>query len=147
MAGVSEADSGDAPVKSRFGFLRRLRWSFLLALFMRGVAAAWFAKGASWWYEIMGFAPDVDFESKRAAAKAVAIGFGVMDLVAAVGLWLLSAWGGVMWLLAATTEMVLTFIAPRVFIASTVRVSVLVALIAGYLALASMAAAESDPEQ
>jgi hypothetical protein len=123
---------------------RMPRWTLQLSIFMRFVAAAWFVKGVGWWVEIFGVDPTVNFESKRAAAKAVAIGFGVIDLVAAVGLWLLSAWGGVMWLLAVTTEIVLTFVAPRVFTVTGVRVAVLVALIVVYLALASMAAREND---
>jgi hypothetical protein len=123
---------------------RAPRWGLQLSFFMRAIAAAWFVKGVTWWMEMFGFVRDVTFEDKRAAAKAVAIGFGIIDLVAAVGLWLLSAWGGVMWLLAVTTEIVLTIVAPRVFAVSGVRVAVLVALIVLYLFLASMAARDND---
>lgn len=126
--------------------LRMRRWTLQLAFFMRGVAAAWFVKGIAWWMEIGGFDPTANFEAKRTAVKAVAIGFGVLDLVAAVGLWLLSAWGGVMWLLAATTEIVLTFAAPKVFAVSNLRVATLIGLIVIYLFLSSLSARESDPE-
>lgn len=125
---------------------RMQRWTLQLSFFMRGVAAAWFVKGVSWWIEICGFESSVNFEAKRQAAKAVAIGFGVIDLVAAVGLWLLSAWGGVMWLLAATTEIVLTFAAPRVFEASNLRIATLVALIIIYLFLSSLSANEEEKD-
>ncbi|MET0606281.1 MAG: DUF6163 family protein [Beijerinckiaceae bacterium] len=123
---------------------RMPRWTLQLTIFMRIVAAVWFIKGVTWWMEIFGFDPAANFEGRRAASKAVAIGFGVIDLVAAVGLWLLSAWGGVMWLLAVTTEIVLTFVVPRVFSVTTPRIAALLVLIIAYLALASMAAREND---
>ncbi|WP_342363053.1 DUF6163 family protein [Terrarubrum flagellatum] len=125
---------------------RMPRWTLQLSFFMRAVAAAWFVKGVTWWMDIFGFDQAADFESKRAAVKAVTIGFGVMDLVAAVGMWLLSAWGGVMWLLAVTTEIVLTFVAPRVFTVTTTRIATLVALVVIYLFLSSLSAREAEPE-
>ena len=130
----------------RRGPPRMPRWTLQLSFFMRGLAAAWFVKGVTWWIEIFGFDRSVNFEAKRAAAKAVTIGFGVIDLVSAVGLWLLSAWGGVMWLLAVTTEIVLTFVAPRVFSVSTMRIATLVALVIIYLFLSSLAATETPEE-
>ncbi len=74
------------------------------------------------------------------AAKAVAIGFATLDLVAAVGMWLLSAWGGVMWLLTVTIELVLTFIAPNIFSVDTTRVAALIASIVLFLILTSLSA-------
>ena len=138
------SDQLDLAPKRRIPRMRR--WTLQLAFFMRGVAAAWFVKGITWWMEICGFDPAASFESKRAATKAVAIGFGVLDLVAAVGLCLLSAWGGVMWLLAATTEIVLTFAAPRVFAVSDLRIATLIGLIIIYLFLSSLSAREYDPD-
>ena len=135
-------DLGPKPRSAR----RMPRWTLQLSFFMRGLAAAWFVKGVTWWLEIFGFDRSVNFEAKRAAAKAVTIGFGVLDLVAAVGLWLLSAWGGVMWLLAVTTEIVLTFVAPRVFSVTALRVATLVALILIYLFLSSLSSREADKE-
>lgn len=145
VAGMSDPiDLGQREV-ARLDLKRRLRWSFLLAFFMRAAAAAWFVKGVGWWAGIFGFDERTNFEALRAAAKAVAIGFGVLDLVAAVGLWLLAAWGGVMWLLAVTTEIVLTVMAPRVFSASTARLGLLAALILVYLILSSLSAREPEP--
>jgi hypothetical protein len=132
--------------ESRIRRWRLPRWAMQMAIFMRLVALAWFVKGVSWWTEIIGFDPAAAFEGRRAAAKAVAIGFGVIDLVAAVGLWLLSAWGGVIWLLAVTTEIVLTFVSPRIFAVPPSRVAVLVALILVYLALASLSASEEEDD-
>ena len=40
----------------------------------------------------------------RPAMASAVIFFGVLDLVAAVGLWLATPWGGVLWLLAAVSQ-------------------------------------------
>lgn len=122
----------------------RKRWRFAMAWLMRLIAIAWFAKGVMWWMDILGFNGPALFEEKRMAAKAVAIGFATLDLVAAVGLWLLSAWGGVMWLLSVTVELVLTFIAPNIFSVSGTRVGILIACIIVFLVLTSLSAREED---
>ena len=60
-------DLGPKPRSAR----RMPRWTLQLSFFMRGLAAAWFVKGVTWWLEIFGFDRSVNFEAKRAAAKAV----------------------------------------------------------------------------
>ncbi|MGL4495798.1 MAG: DUF6163 family protein [Beijerinckiaceae bacterium] len=126
------------------GETKKRRWRMLMAWAMRLIAMAWFAKGVIWWTDILGFNGPAMFEEKRMAAKAVAIGFATLDLVAAVGMWLLSAWGGVMWLLTVTIELVLTFIAPNIFAIDGTRVAVLIASIVLFLVLTSLSAREED---
>lgn len=115
-----------------------------MAWVMRLIAIAWFAKGIFWWMDILGFNGPAQFEDKRIAAKAVAIGFATLDLVAAVGLWLLSAWGGVMWLLSVTVELVLTFIAPSIYAIEGVRAGALIGCIVVFLVLTSLSAREEE---
>lgn len=120
------------------------RWRLAMAWIMRLIAVAWFAKGIFWWMDILGFQGPAQFEEKRIAAKAVAIGFATLDLVAAVGLWLLSAWGGVMWLLSVTVELVLTFIAPNIYAIDGSRAGGLIACIVVFLVFTSLSAREED---
>ena len=134
----------ESPAQTEARDIKRKRWRRVMTWVMRLIAIAWFAKGVMWWTDILGFNGAAQFEEKRIAAKAVAIGFATLDLVAAVGLWLLSAWGGVMWLLAVTVELVLTFIAPNIFAISGMRVSGLIACIVVFLILTSLSAREED---
>jgi uncharacterized membrane protein (DUF2068 family) len=39
--------------------------------------------------------------------------FGIIDLVAAVGLWMASTWGGVIWLLAVMSHLILSAFLPH----------------------------------
>ena len=42
--------------------------------------------------------------------QATTIFFAVIDLVAAIGLWLTAAWGGVVWLIAAGSQLMLSWL-------------------------------------
>ncbi|HEY7384849.1 MAG TPA: DUF6163 family protein, partial [Beijerinckiaceae bacterium] len=77
------------------------RWNFILVWFMRMLALMWIAKGLGYWAVILGAdnAP-IQFEARTTGFQATTIYFAIIDLVAAVGLWLTSTWGGVLWLLA-----------------------------------------------
>ena len=55
------------------------------------------------WGEILDLSPGrPPFADLPMGRQSAIIYFAVIDFVAAVGLWLTSAWGGVVWLLAAT---------------------------------------------
>ena len=47
--------------------------------------------------------------------QAATIFFAVIDLVAAVGLWLAAAWGGVVWLTAAISMAAIELFFPQVY--------------------------------
>ncbi|WP_018263110.1 DUF6163 family protein [Methylobacterium sp. WSM2598] len=90
------------------------RWDVVLIWLMRIVAVIWMIKGLSAWAEILGARPGAQpFEGAPVGRQAVIIYFGVIDLLAAVGLWLGTAWGGVVWLLAATSAFVLALLTPQ----------------------------------
>jgi hypothetical protein len=92
----------------------RARWDVVLVWLMRIVAVIWMIKGLSAWAEILGARPGAPpFEGAPVGRQAVIIYFGVIDLMAAVGLWLATAWGGVVWLLAATSAFVLALLTPQ----------------------------------
>ena len=59
-----------------------------------------------------------------------------------MGLWLTSTWGGVMWLLALMSHLILTIFFPRMVAGNTATIVVFVVLVATYLAVSWLAAQE-----
>ena len=55
------------------------------------------------------------FEFHSIAWRAATVFFAVIDLVAAVGLWLAAAWGAVIWLMSVASMMALEIFFPQVF--------------------------------
>lgn len=89
-------------------------WDVVLVWFMRLTALFWLAKGVWTWARILDVVPGaIPFESEPFGRQAVIVYFAVIDFTAAVGLWLTSAWGGVVWLLAATSAVTLAVLTPR----------------------------------
>jgi hypothetical protein len=76
------------------------------------------------------------------AWQAATVFFAVLDLVAAVGLWLAAAWGAVVWLGSVVSMAVVVMFFPNVFGASIVIVFIEMTLLAIYLWLAIMSARE-----
>ena len=121
-----------------------MRWRLALVWFMRLLAIVWLAEGVLWWLDIIGLSPSAPFDQKRMAARAITAGFAVMNPVAGVGLWLASAWGGVLWLTAVMAEIVLALFLPGLMPVSLLRIGLLVGLVALYLVLTAFAAREED---
>lgn len=63
--------------------------------------------GIRQWAVIVGVAPGVSFEAMSAAWKFATMHLAVVDLVASVGLWTRVAWGKVIWIFAALSEIAL----------------------------------------
>lgn len=119
-------------------------WDTTLIWFMRLVALVWIAKGLVAWAVILGAAPDfATFETERVGRQVAIAYFGIVDLMAAVGLWLASPWGGVIWLLAATSYLVLGIALPTLVPSSLLVIAGGAILIAAYLALSWLAAQEA----
>ncbi|MFC6774580.1 DUF6163 family protein [Methylobacterium gregans] len=53
------------------------------------------------------------FEAEPFGRQAAIVYFAVIDATAAIGLWLTSAWGGVIWLLAVTSSVTLALLTPQ----------------------------------
>ena len=86
--------------------LRSWRWTTMLLWFMRTMSAVWFVKGLLNWAVLLGAAPHLgELALMPRAMQATTIFLGVTEIVAAVGLWLASPWGGVIWLATAAVEM------------------------------------------
>jgi hypothetical protein len=86
----------------------------------------------------------VAFEDRSTGFQAIVIYFAVIDLVAAVGLWLTSTWGGVLWLLAVMSHLILAFFFPAVVIGGWPVIAGFSAAVALYLVLSWLAAGEGE---
>ena len=71
--------------------------------------------------------------------------FAVIDLVAAVGLWLAAAWGAVIWLTSVASMLVLAIFFPQVFGGGLLALLLEGGLLGLYLWLALKSAQEAAP--
>ena len=120
-------------------------WDTVLVWFMRIVALLWLGKGILTWAAILDALPGArPFESEPFGRQTVIIYFAVMDFAAAVGLWLTTAWGGVVWLLAATSSLTLAVLTPQLLPTPAVLIAVQISIIAVYFVLSWLAARETE---
>ncbi len=93
-----------------------VRWDGVLVAFFRALAIAQMLKGFVHWGLILagsnGQPGIIDADPEWFAAN---IYFAVIDPVAAVGLWLTSSWGAVLWMLAAGSQIAMSVFFPEVF--------------------------------
>jgi hypothetical protein len=96
---------------------RRAPWMRRLILFLRVMAAVSLFKGLYHWSLVLGVGDGAGstFEAHPMPWQAATVFFAVIDLVAAVGLWLAAAWGGVVWLTAAISMAAIEMLFPQVF--------------------------------
>jgi len=95
----------------------RKPWLRRLIIFLRVTALVSLAKGLYHWSLVLGVGDGVGstFESATTPWQAATVFFAVIDLVAAVGLWLAAAWGGVVWLTAAISMAAIEMLFPQVY--------------------------------
>ena len=119
-------------------------WAEYLVLFLRIMAAASLVKGLYHWAAVCGIGASADggFEAHTVAWQTATVFFAVIDLVAAVGLWLAAAWGAVVWLTAVVSMAVVEVFFPQVYGGSLFIVLVEATLLCVYLWLAICAARE-----
>lgn len=79
------------------------RWGLILVVFMRVLAGLWILQGLAQWAVFL-LPSDAVFDHQATGRTAAVIFFAVIDLLAAVGLWLATPWGGVLWLFAALSQ-------------------------------------------
>jgi len=132
------------PVRSPDDMGDRGSWTELLVLFLRVMACVSLIKGIYHWAAICGVgAPaNAGFESHTLGWQTATVFFAVIDLVAAVGLWLAAAWGAVVWLTSIVSMAIVEVFFPQVFGGSLMIVAGEGALLCAYLWLALVAARE-----
>jgi Family of unknown function (DUF6163) len=119
-------------------------WTGRFMLFLRVMAALSLLKGLYHWAMIIGVGhgPFSAFETSSTAWQAATMYFAVIDLVAAVGLWLAAAWGGVVWLTATISMAAVELMFPQVYGGRAIIVFFELAMLAAYFVLAVAAARE-----
>jgi Family of unknown function (DUF6163) len=122
-------------------------WTRRLVLFLRIMAVLAIAKGLYHWAQVTGFVGGEEeaFENQTMAWQTATIYFAVIELVAAVGLWLATPWGAVVWLTTVVSMAVIELMFPGVYGGSLMVVGIEALMLAAYLALAWMAARERPP--
>ena len=122
-------------------------WTRRLVLFLRVMAVVSIVKGLYHWAQVTGFigGEEEAFENQTMAWQTATIYFAVIELVAAVGLWLATPWGAVVWLTTVVSMAVIELMFPGIYGGSLVVVGAEALMLAAYLALAWMAARERPP--
>jgi hypothetical protein len=122
-------------------------WTRRLVFFLRIMAVLSIVKGLYHWGQVTGFIGGEDdaFENQSMAWQAATVYFSVIELVAAVGLWLATPWGAVVWLTTVVSMAVIELMFPGIYGGSLTVVAGEAVMLAAYLALAWMAARERPP--
>ena len=122
-------------------------WTRRLVLFLRVMAVLSIVKGLYHWAQVTGFIGGEEdaFENQPIAWQAATVYFAVIELVAAVGLWLATPWGAVVWLTTVVSMAVIELMFPGIYGGSLYVVGGEALMLAAYLALAWMAARERPP--
>src|SRR5271166_1754569 len=92
-------------------------WTRRLVLFLRIMAVLSILKGLYHWAQVTGFAGSEEeaFENQPTAWQAATVYFAVIELVAAVGLWLATPWGAVVWLTTVVSMAVIELMFPGIY--------------------------------
>lgn len=122
-------------------------WTRRLVLFLRVMAVVSMLQGLYHWAQVTGFigTEDEAFEAQSMAWQSATVYFAVIELVSAVGLWLATPWGAVVWLTTVVSMAVIELMFPTIYGGNLIVVGVQAAFLATYLALAWMAARERPP--
>ena len=122
-------------------------WTRRLVFFLRVMAVVSVAKGLYHWAQVTGFVGGEEdaFENQSMAWQAATVYDAVIELVAAVGLWLATPWGAVVWLTTVVSMAVIELMFPGIYGGSLLVVGGEALMLAAYLALAWMAARERPP--
>lgn len=121
---------------------RVIRWNFVLVCFMRTISLIWLFKGVMSWAGILGVGHGVPFDDMSTGLQAAMIYFAVIDILAAVGLWLTSTWGGVLWLLAVMSHLILAAFFPRFVSNGALLIALFIFALMIYLVLSWLASIE-----
>jgi hypothetical protein len=119
-------------------------WAGRLVMFLRGMAGLSLLKGLYHWSVVVGLAAPTpggfaDYSTPYQSATAF---FAVIDLVAAVGLWLAAPWGAVVWLTSVISMIAVEVLFPQIYGGRIVVIFLELVLLGSYLYFALRAARE-----
>jgi len=120
------------------------RWAARLVVFLRIMAGISMLKGLYHWADVLGIGDKTDggFGAGPIGWQVATVFFAVIDLVAAVGLWLAAAWGGVVWLTAAISMAAVELFFPQIFGGRLWVTAIEAGMVVAYVGFALMAARE-----
>jgi hypothetical protein len=132
------------PVREREGRAEVDGWTRRLVLFLRVMACVSMLKGLYHWSRVCGIGVDQSqlFVLHSIAWQITTVFFAVIDLVAAVGLWLAATWGAVIWLMSVASMLAVEIFFPQVFGGGLLVALLEVGLLGVYLWLALKSAQE-----
>jgi hypothetical protein len=132
-----------APVQAG-GKRRVMTWTERLLLFQRIMAAISMLQGLYDWALVCGFGaePYGGFESHDVHWQTATVFFAIIDLVAAVGLWLIAPWGVVLWLTSSVAMVSVEIFFPEVYGGNYLTVVAETTFVACYLFIAFKSAGE-----
>ena len=122
-------------------------WATRLVLFLRVMAAVALVEGLYYWALVCGVgAPSPQgFDSYAMPYQSATVFFAVIDLVAAVGLWLAAPWGAVVWLTSVISMVAVEGLFPQIYGGRLWVILGELSLLAAYLLLALLSAREHAP--
>jgi uncharacterized membrane protein YuzA (DUF378 family) len=124
---------------------RKRRWTRLLVVFLRCLSLVCLGRGLMDWSAILGFTGEEDqFLLMPVVDQASLVLLAVLSCIAAVGLWLTSAWGAVLWLIVTLCEVFFPLAALRGLRQPGVTEYVLLGLAAVYILLTWLSARERE---
>ena len=143
---IDEAHTLD-PVQAGDGEGQQDKWASRLVLFLRVMACAALIKGLYHWAVVCGIdAPSpAGFEAYSTPYQAATVFFAVIDLVAAVGLWLAAPWGAVVWLTSVISMIAVEVLFPQIYGGRLWVIGIEIVLLLTYLGLALQSAREQPP--
>ena len=120
------------------------QWTRWLLWFLRGMAVISMFKGLYHWSVVLGIGegPDSTFSLQPIPWQTATVYFAIIDLLAAVGLWLAAVWGAVVWLTAGVSMAAVQLFFPQIYGGSWFVVAIVLTLFACYLVLALQSARE-----
>lgn len=137
-----EPDLGGDRIE-RSATARKSNWDTALIWFMRITALVWLGKSVWSWAAILDAWPNGrSFEAEPFGRQAAIVYFAVIDATAAIGLWLTSAWGGVIWLLAITSSVTLALLTPLLLPMPVALIGAQISIVLIYFLLSWSAAHE-----
>jgi hypothetical protein len=132
-----------APDRGMMFNLRDTGWTGRLVVFLRAMAVLSMLKGLYHWAAVCCIiGEEGGFEAHIQSWQATTVFFAVIDLVAAVGLWLVAPWGAVIWLTSTVSMIVVHVFFDQVYGTDMAVIAAGALAITAYLALSILAARE-----
>jgi hypothetical protein len=122
-------------------------WAGRLVLYLRVMAALALVQGLHYWAIVCGVSAPTPqgFDSYTMPYQSATVFFAVIDLVAAVGLWLAAPWGAVVWLTSVISLIAVDALFPQIYGGDLWVILIELSLLAIYLLLALLSAREHPP--